>query len=1161
MLVVHRPTGGILPEDSHSTLRSDLRSERQREYQSFLQGHAQHSKSLAELRREMQSEREEEIHQPHGSEHLTGPTNTRRHQTTQLGDGRGLSDRQAVPYQTRQDRSGELQQIREEERQYRGIFHDPPAPSQRRQWKEDNDEAGAFKSNDDRGRSLNWETEDRELLDWAKERGRANGHRDTRNLSSASNSPIPPARGPAKSRSLRSISAPVIPPIGIAGLGAYDDAVVKRERQRAYAEELRQQMRDKEKATRHERAKGGLLGGAREEVRGRCRDMEVRDIEGGMVARTGPNRLADRDNRDRDWDKGAHGRSEKERREHERFRDGDRSEAPPARPYYAPYPPPGYPNFYPPPPPSWGHPHYYYPPPAPPLHPPPSHYDDSMYPSDRRYPPSHHPPPSHNPYHPARRVEFGVGMDRGDKIPREREGRMEVNGRNDYRGERPLSQFEEEEFGPQARAPTKESGRYDKKKYRAELEEQMRAKKDRDVRAKSERERLNLQTEMEVYDPWGRGGCGAPLKDGAGKVMADLKVMRQVNNDKLLRGPSRATPHPPLSSSLELPEGSFSPRASLDTIVFDPRKSDDGQKKALQDEYRDFLCRQVEEKEAKKKREKQLKSTEEQREQERLSAERKKLAADYGKSVDIPIRRDEKAQDNGKITKFEAAEKRRLEAIRRREEEVKKDAKEREEVEARNRALADKMAQPLPELRRQMRSPPVPTVALKLNRGSFGDTNQGSLGNSNQGSFSDPNQGSFGDPPPRTPEPQPRSSTSPPVPALRPRPSHAHSHVGARDVLSVPLRSSSPPVPALRPPQGTAPVSATRQNDPIVVSGRTSRAPPPNPTGTGRGQVIMQTGPQNGQHSSEDLIGNLRELRRRLQHEQARNAPPFALPPSSSSSSVHHRPTEDSTAAPPPRHVEPAPLRIPSDPAIFSNGGRQRPLIAKERSRQSEPRESSLSQSEPPESRLNAANSAISHQGRALIGDVEAASNHVAQQRRSERLAAMLSGGTASTTGGIPPQGSRGGSKTSLIPSDTVHVPLGSASAGNLGAGRVAPSTGNGSRDGTSVGGGRREWSAGGRSEFSIATLDVENMARANEDRQRRLDAILNTTGPRGHVPTAPPTGHHEDIVDEFLNRPRRTTTGGSLVTSEREREGRAPQWRGSEQSLDCDTRHHPAYM
>jgi centrosome and spindle pole-associated protein 1 len=58
--------------------------------------------------------------------------------------------------------------------------------------------------------------------------------------------------------------------------------------------------------------------------------------------------------------------------------------------------------------------------------------------------------------------------------------------------------------------------------YRAELEAQIRDKAARKAAEKSAvaAEEARKEAEMAGYNPWGRGGAGAPLRNAAGKVRA-----------------------------------------------------------------------------------------------------------------------------------------------------------------------------------------------------------------------------------------------------------------------------------------------------------------------------------------------------------------------------------------------------------------------------------------------------------------------------------------------------------------------------------------------------------------------------------------------------------------------------------------------------------------
>ncbi|XP_046891194.1 uncharacterized protein LOC124477447 [Hypomesus transpacificus] len=69
--------------------------------------------------------------------------------------------------------------------------------------------------------------------------------------------------------------------------------------------------------------------------------------------------------------------------------------------------------------------------------------------------------------------------------------------------------------------------------YQEELEQQIQEKQERRRLEKAERDRAEAKLEAEIknYDPWGRGGCGAPLRDNQGDLITDLKQMHRQNEE------------------------------------------------------------------------------------------------------------------------------------------------------------------------------------------------------------------------------------------------------------------------------------------------------------------------------------------------------------------------------------------------------------------------------------------------------------------------------------------------------------------------------------------------------------------------------------------------------------------------------------------------------
>lgn len=65
---------------------------------------------------------------------------------------------------------------------------------------------------------------------------------------------------------------------------------------------------------------------------------------------------------------------------------------------------------------------------------------------------------------------------------------------------------------------------------RAELEAQMKAREEakKKQRADQLQEDLKVHRESAMYDPWGKGGGGAPHRSPAGQPISDLHQVRRV---------------------------------------------------------------------------------------------------------------------------------------------------------------------------------------------------------------------------------------------------------------------------------------------------------------------------------------------------------------------------------------------------------------------------------------------------------------------------------------------------------------------------------------------------------------------------------------------------------------------------------------------------------
>ena len=377
------------------------------------------------------------------------------------------------------------------------------------------------------------------------------------------------------------------------------------------------------------------------------------------------------------------------------------------------YPPhPSMYQHYPPPPPPPPHPYYmphsYYPPQPP----------RDMYYQDRpdpyRYP--YYPPPQEysNPYLPPNvpahmtrhRDEWAEPLKQREREPEMRRSDERKENRTKY----------DSDTSPIHGSSTK-SSKIDKKSYRKELEKQMKEKKERELKTKIEKEKYELRREVEIYDPFGKGGCGAPVRDQSGNIVADLKKLKRINDDRSGTTPRHSqefanTDDSPLRRSYE-----GSPQHSSKTVLTYGKMDDEFQKKGDQESYRDYLRRQVQEKEDRKRKEKEAEKLQELKEIKRLENDSLKLANNLKKERESERLTEVALKRKNEELKKEAEIRRKELIIKQRELLHKEQQQEQLLAEQKMQNLVDKMAQPVnPMLQQRSSSPPIPTVRKKLNQ-------------------------------------------------------------------------------------------------------------------------------------------------------------------------------------------------------------------------------------------------------------------------------------------------------------------------------------------------------------------------------------------------------------------------------------------------------------
>ncbi|NXI35979.1 CSPP1 protein, partial [Galbula dea] len=221
--------------------------------------------------------------------------------------------------------------------------------------------------------------------------------------------------------------------------------------------------------------------------------------------------------------------------------------------------------------------------------------------------------------------------------------------------------------------------------YKQELQQQIREREERRRQEREERERYEakLEAEMRNYNPWGRGGGGAPLRDAKGNLIADLNVMHKRNEDAYqnpearLCEDKRAVVSVDLSLASPRPEnteasankragfafGQTSPFARGNVFGEPPSP----QHLKRQESYKNFLRLQIEEKRRREEAERERLRLEEEREEKRLAEQRLRIQKAYEDEQEERRKKEEERRlKNKEIIRLD--EERRREAERRRKE-------------------------------------------------------------------------------------------------------------------------------------------------------------------------------------------------------------------------------------------------------------------------------------------------------------------------------------------------------------------------------------------------------------------------------------------------------------------------------------------------------------
>nr|XP_039257204.1 centrosome and spindle pole-associated protein 1-like isoform X1 [Styela clava] len=251
--------------------------------------------------------------------------------------------------------------------------------------------------------------------------------------------------------------------------------------------------------------------------------------------------------------------------------------------------------------------------------------------------------------------------------------------------------------------------------YQDELKIQIAQKEREKKAARQEQERYDLKIEEEArnYNPWGKGGGGAPMKDRQGNLITDLREMH-IENEEANRDPTKAEevvrerlPQTNLYRREDRPVIDLSPRnpggTEGDDVLsprfgrsnpFENRQSDE--QKQQRDVYKDYLQKQIEEKKKIEAEKKEKERIEEEKEERRLEEQRQKIKAELDAEIEKDRNKKEMARRQNEDLRIQAEERKR--------EEQRKKMEEEDELRIRKERELDE------RLHRQTNSPPIPTL-------------------------------------------------------------------------------------------------------------------------------------------------------------------------------------------------------------------------------------------------------------------------------------------------------------------------------------------------------------------------------------------------------------------------------------------------------------------
>ncbi|XP_051465795.1 centrosome and spindle pole-associated protein 1 isoform X3 [Apus apus] len=266
--------------------------------------------------------------------------------------------------------------------------------------------------------------------------------------------------------------------------------------------------------------------------------------------------------------------------------------------------------------------------------------------------------------------------------------------------------------------------------YQQELQQQIKDREQRHRQEKEDKKRYEaqLQAEMRKYNPWGRGGGGAPLRDAEGNLIADLSMMHKKTGDACHNPQARLDEDKRAVESVDLNLTSPRPEnteASTNKIAASPsgftlaqtspfargnvfREPPSPEHVKRQESYRNFLCLQMEEKKRRQQAERENRRIEEEKEAQRVAEGRMKIQKEYEDELEQKRKKEEQ--------RLQREERIRLEVERRKEADERRKDTEKQDEQLRQNVDKEKMEEEKKMVSRQPSRQPSPVIPALQNK-------------------------------------------------------------------------------------------------------------------------------------------------------------------------------------------------------------------------------------------------------------------------------------------------------------------------------------------------------------------------------------------------------------------------------------------------------------